>query len=39
MAAHGSGASVTHGILPERALDPVRAVCPCLLSQISKIHN
>jgi hypothetical protein len=37
-AAHGGGASATRGVAPERSLGLVRAVCPCLLAEISKIH-
>jgi hypothetical protein len=37
-AVHGVGASATCGVAPGRALGPVRAVCPCLLAQFSKIY-
>jgi hypothetical protein len=30
--------SATRVIAPERAHDPVRAMCPCFLAQISKIY-
>jgi hypothetical protein len=42
-AAHSGGVSATRGVVPERAHGPVRAMCPCLLAQISKftckLHN